>query len=278
MLLKGKTLPAGWLGKAWACHQLSMKARGDWILFTDADTTHKPCSLSTAMASGMKNSSDFVTCIPKLEAKTWSEKIYMPIIQVVFYVLIPFNLMNYLGVARIPFAMGPFMLVKRKMFDSFGGYEHLKKSIIDDLGMARTVKEHKGKITVFDGSKTMSLRFYTSFKELWNGFSKNSYEAIEKKPYLAAGIFLATYFLFIYPYLNLWQAFEVNQGYLIPVIQVGIISLLKIIMAIRFRSSLFFALLNPLTVILALLILFNSLRLCIFKKKVEWKERYYPAD
>jgi len=277
-VLKGASLPPDWHGKNWACHQLSQRAKGKWLLFTDADTVHRPCSVSTAMASGLKNASDFVTCIPRLEARTWSEHIYMPIIHVVFYVLIPFYLLNFFGVSRIPFAMGPFMLIKRKMFYAIGGYERLKNSLIDDLSMAKAVKENKGKITVFDGSSTMKIRFYTSFRELWNGFSKNSYEAIEKKPYYAAGIFLVSYFLFIYPYLSLWHAFESNHGYLIPVVQVGIICMIKIILALRFRTSLFCALLNPLTVILALLILFNSLRLCLFKKKVEWKERYYPAE
>jgi chlorobactene glucosyltransferase len=277
-VIKGMPLPQGWLGKAWACHQLSRRASGKWLLFTDADTVHGPSSISTAMAASRKNSSDFLSCIPKLEAKSWSEHLYMPIIHVVFYVLIPFHMMNYLKLARMPFAMGPFMLIKRKIFDAIGGYKTLKTSLVDDLTLARAVKAQGGRITVFDGSTTMKLRFYTSFKELWSGFSKNSYEAIEKKPHFAAGIFLVSYFLLIYPYLSLLGAIEANQGYFMPVCQVGVICLTKVVLALRFRTNLIYAILNPLTVILALLILFNSLRLALFKKKVEWKERFYPVE
>jgi len=37
-VIKGKPLPSGWRGKNWACHQLAAEARGDFFLFTDADT------------------------------------------------------------------------------------------------------------------------------------------------------------------------------------------------------------------------------------------------
>ncbi|MDP3442140.1 MAG: glycosyltransferase family A protein, partial [Ignavibacteria bacterium] len=38
-LLQGAPLQAGWLGKNWACHQLSQKASGNYLLFIDADVT-----------------------------------------------------------------------------------------------------------------------------------------------------------------------------------------------------------------------------------------------
>ncbi|MCH2308007.1 MAG: glycosyltransferase family 2 protein, partial [SAR202 cluster bacterium] len=37
-LINGKELPDGWVGKNWACHQLSEHAKGQLILFMDADT------------------------------------------------------------------------------------------------------------------------------------------------------------------------------------------------------------------------------------------------
>ena len=37
-LMAGEELPSGWIGKHWACHQLSLVARGNYLLFIDADT------------------------------------------------------------------------------------------------------------------------------------------------------------------------------------------------------------------------------------------------
>ncbi|MFQ6109943.1 MAG: hypothetical protein ACE5L7_10375, partial [Candidatus Aminicenantales bacterium] len=139
----------------------------------------------------------------------------------------------------------------------------------------KRIKEKQGKISVIDGTKIMDVRFYTCFKELWKGFSKNCYEAIGGAPHYLAGTLLACYFLFIYPYLALWGALTSHEGITLPLLQVMTISATRIILAVRFQTSLIFGLLHPLGVIFALSILVNSFRLSLFKKKVEWKERYY---
>ena len=145
------------------------------------------------------------------------------------------------------------------------------------MALAKKVKENNGKISVIDGTKIMNVRFYTCFREVWKGFSKNSYEAIGGSPHYLVGIFLACYFLFIYPYLALWGAITSNQSITLPLFQVLTISLIKIILSLRFHTSLIYGLLHPFTVIFAFSILFNSFRLSLFKKELEWKERFYLA-
>ena len=45
-VIGGEPLPGGWLGKNWACHQLSRQAEGDILIFTDADVRWAPEALS----------------------------------------------------------------------------------------------------------------------------------------------------------------------------------------------------------------------------------------
>lgn len=277
-VIKGKELPAGWNGKNWACHQLSLAARGDWFLFTDADTIHKPHSISTALAVARKRKSIFVSCIPSFITKTWAEKLYFPIIHFVFIALLPFKLINFSKDSRLSFGMGPFLFIERNFFFSWGGYEAIKAEIVDDLAMARKVKENKGKISILDGTQFMDVRFYTCFKEVWNGFSKNSYEAIAKAPHYLVLILFGCYYLFIYPYLSLLAALESHQSLTLPLFQVMTIALIKLILSMRFRVNVVYGQLHPLTVVFALAILLNSFRLSLFKKKFEWKERLYPVE
>ena len=49
-IIKGKELPEGWVGKNYACHTLSLEAKGEYLLFTDADTIHNPDMLCSAMS------------------------------------------------------------------------------------------------------------------------------------------------------------------------------------------------------------------------------------
>ncbi|UCC41316.1 MAG: glycosyltransferase [Candidatus Aminicenantes bacterium] len=277
-IIKGKELPPGWNGKNWACHQLSQVAQGEWFLFTDADTTHKPQSVSLAFAVAQKRKSVFVTYVPGLAAKTWSEKLFYPIIHLTFFALLPSRLVNYSGNSHLAFGIGPFLFIKGDFYFSFGGHESIKVAIVDDFALARKVKEHRGKISAVDGTKVMNVRFYTCFRELWYGFSKNVYEAIGSAPHYLFALLLACYFLFIFPYLSLWEAWESHQSLTVPLIQVATISLLKIILSIRFQTSFIYGLLHPFGVALALLILLNSFRISVFKKKIEWKERLYPIE
>lgn len=275
-VFKGKKLPLDWTGKNWACHQLSLKAKGKWLLFTDADTIHQPHSVLKAVCAAVKNESDFLSCLPRLIAKTWSEKLYMSIIHFVFAALIPWKMTNFNHKTKFPFGMGPFMLIRKKTYWEFGGYEAQKKAILDDMGLARLVKENDGAITILDGTDFVQLRYYENFRQLWNGFSKNSFDAVGDSLPFSLIICLVCYFLFVFPYFSLWSALESNQSIMIPAVEVALISLIKVLLALHFESNLIFSLLHPLSVLLALSILLNSVRLCLFNKGVEWKERYYP--
>jgi Glycosyltransferases, probably involved in cell wall biogenesis len=63
-VLNGKDLPHGWLGKAWACQQLSEAATGELLLFTDADTVHRPDAVRRAVATLLSTQSDMLTAVP----------------------------------------------------------------------------------------------------------------------------------------------------------------------------------------------------------------------
>lgn len=277
-VIKGEKLPLNWNGKNWACHQLAQEAQGEWLLFTDADTSHKPRSVSAALALTQREKSVFISCIPRFITKTWSEKLYFPIIHFVFVALFPLKLINNSKDPLLSFAIGPFLFIEKNFYFSWGGYEAIKTEVVDDIAMARKVKANNGKISVLDGIEVLDVRFYTCFKEVWNGFSKNSYEAIGKAPHILVALLCAVYFLFLYPYISLWGAFESHQSLTLPLLQVLTISLMKIILSLRFKIGVISGQLHPFSVILAVLILLNSFRLSLFGKKFEWKERLYPLE
>jgi chlorobactene glucosyltransferase len=276
-VVKGEKLPVDWNGKNWACHQLARMARGEWFLFTDADTNHEPHSVSVAFQTAIKNRSDFVTAIPGLITKTWAEKLILPVIHFAFVVLLPFHLANYSKNSKVAIGIGPFLFMHRSCYFGVGGFKAIKTEILDDMALARNVKKSKRKLSILDGTDFMRVRFYTSFREVWSGLSKNSFQAIGSSPPFLLGISLVCYFLFVFPYLSLGSAFIENQDLTLPFLQVLAITLIKIVLSFRFKTSVIYSLLHPLTIILTLLVLFNSFRLSLFGKKCEWKERFYPV-
>jgi cellulose synthase/poly-beta-1,6-N-acetylglucosamine synthase-like glycosyltransferase len=64
-ILSGTPLPAGWVGKPWACQQLAEAARGELLLFTDADTRHHPKMLLAAAGAQQASGADFISGMPR---------------------------------------------------------------------------------------------------------------------------------------------------------------------------------------------------------------------
>ena len=91
---KGKKIPNGWLGKNWACHQLSEKANGEFLLFLDSDTNLKPNLLSDSIKMHINEDLDLLTLFPKRKASTFIDKIISVTIGWMIFSWIPIFLAN----------------------------------------------------------------------------------------------------------------------------------------------------------------------------------------
>ena len=58
-LVRGEELPEGWYGKPWACFQGYRAAKGEILLFTDADTRHAPELLGRAVGALVRRRPDW---------------------------------------------------------------------------------------------------------------------------------------------------------------------------------------------------------------------------
>lgn len=275
-IARSQELPPGWTGKNWVCHQLSNLARGNLLLFTDADTVHHPLALKKTVSSACRHGSGLLSALPELEAQTWSEKLFMPMIPLALVSLIPFFKINPGRGRSFPVALGPFLLFQRKTYQACGGHEAHKGNVVDDIALARQASRQGQKITLIDGSRFLRIRFYTCFKDLWTGFSKNSYEAIKGTPLKVLLATIACYYLFVRPYLVLLDGLSQAELTFLPLFQVTVIILTRFLLAERFGTGITWILLHPLSIIFAILILLNSCRLTILGKKIAWKERWYP--
>ena len=88
-LLRGEPLPPGWTGKAWACHQLARVARGEWLLFTDADTVHAPGALAAMVAHARRTRADLLSAWPRQLVGSWSERLVIPLVYVLLTGFLP---------------------------------------------------------------------------------------------------------------------------------------------------------------------------------------------
>jgi len=172
-VLIGAPLPPDWLGKHWACHQLAQAARGELLLFTDADTRHHPYALRDALAALLAEGTDMLTAFPREEVRSWAEVLVGPVSFWSLFSFTPLFLAHHLRLPQLSTAIGQFMLFRRPAFEQIGGYEAIRQHAADDVALARRVKAVGLRWRLVDGAARVRCRMYHSFGEVCEGFSKN---------------------------------------------------------------------------------------------------------
>ncbi|MFC2058126.1 glycosyltransferase family 2 protein, partial [Chloroflexota bacterium] len=110
-LLNGKPLPHGWAGKTYACHQLATEAKGDWLLFTDADTVHAPTMLQSALSHAVKNNLSLISGWPLQQCVSPVQKIVIPIFIFILLSWMPLWLLQGARRPRFALTVGQFLFI-----------------------------------------------------------------------------------------------------------------------------------------------------------------------
>ncbi|MDR3617539.1 MAG: glycosyltransferase [Candidatus Obscuribacterales bacterium] len=181
--------PAGWLGKCSALVQGVRVAAGQCLIFTDADTFHKPQSVRLATSFLLTEKAELVSFMPVQELGSFWERVAMPALLGSFLIGDPWNKVNDLNDPRA-YAYGQYFIVNRKTYEAVGGHGSVHDQILDDIVLGRVVKKNGFKIMAADGSPLYSVRMYTDLKSLWHGLVKNAYTIIDCNPFSLLGILL----------------------------------------------------------------------------------------
>jgi chlorobactene glucosyltransferase len=289
-LISAEPLPPGWTGKGWACHQLSLVARGEYLFFTDADTTHAPGTVSASVAAAQAWRADLLSAWPRLITVTWGEQLIIPMILVAGMTMYPHWLLTLLQrrprvAARLPAVLrrslgaanGQFMFFSRRGYEQIGGHAALHDHLVEDVALGRAVANRVGEgLRLFncDSLSFSTCRMYRSFGETWEGFTKNMRAAFEDSlfGFLLMGSTQLCCFL-----LPFFFVFTSQVARPLVVMQIFIIYTIRAILTLRFRTTWLSCLLHPVGELLALAIGLNSWRR-MASKGVQWKGRTYQTS
>jgi len=175
-LVPGGERPEGWNGKNWACHQLGEAARGDWLLFTDADTRHSPDSLAAALALAQRYDADLVSLLPRQVLGSLGERLLVSQLPLIIYAFLPIALVPRKERWSRPFAgaFGPYFLFRRAWYDELGGFESVKGLFSEDMQFAIATKRRGGQLVLADGTAVVACRMYPGFADAWGGMARNA--------------------------------------------------------------------------------------------------------
>jgi glycosyltransferase involved in cell wall biosynthesis len=165
-------LPPGWTGKNNAVTAGARQARGGWLLFTDADTVHKPGSLARAVAEAEQHRADLLSYSPEQEVYGFWEKAIMPVI---FAELACTYRPSEVSDPRSPAAAanGQYLLITRSAYDAVGGHAAIATTLLEDVTLARAVKASGRTIFFRFGGDAVRTRMYRTLPQLIEGWTKN---------------------------------------------------------------------------------------------------------
>ncbi len=172
-LINSDRLPEDWLGKNWACYSLSQKAKGEYLLFLDADVRISNEIILNVISYAKHFNFTMVSIFPKQIIRTFGEKITIPNMNYILLSLLPLILVRKSGMSSLAAANGQFMFFNTRIYNSLEPHNKMKTYKVEDIEIARFFKKKKHRIACLVGDNTIQCRMYNGFNEAVNGFSKN---------------------------------------------------------------------------------------------------------
>jgi glycosyltransferase involved in cell wall biosynthesis len=174
-LLETSGLPAGWVGKNNAVWLGAQQAKGKWLLFTDADATLAAGATAKAFQLAEDNTAALVSFSPEQTLVSWYEKALIPFIYCRLARKFSFADVNNPQLSAAA-ANGQFLLIQRLTYDAVGGHAAVAGEVLEDVALARRVKQDSWGIWFGSGAGYVSVRMYRSFSQMWSGWRKNLYQ------------------------------------------------------------------------------------------------------
>jgi len=270
--VQSEPLPKGWVGKTWACHQGSQAAKGEIIVFLDADTCIEKDGLKKIIETCLRK--DGVVSIQPYHKTI---KLYEQLSA--FFNIIAMGAMGtftIFGNLLKPIGLfGPCIMMRRKYYLEIGGHLEVKGEVVEDLALGNRLKKRKIPIYCYGGKGTISFRMYPNgMRELVDGWSKGFATGAVKTyiPILLAiiawvggGISAIRYTIETIYSMNTISILVWTSAYLGYAIQVY--WMLFRVGTFKFYTALFY----PVSLLFFLAIFLRSFFLIFIRRSVRWK-------
>lgn len=264
-VIEGAILSSPWLGKNFACHQLATHARGDILVFLDADVRLSSTAVASSITAMKKWRWDFISPYPRQIAITFLERITQPLLQWSWFASLPLRLAETLQRTSMVVANGQFFILQRNSYFNSGGHEAIKSEVLDDLELARAMVRSGFRGGVAEGSTVANCRMYSRSRDLIEGYTKSQWRAFGN-PFGALVAIALLLLSSILPFMiGLSGEIAGWYGYFAIV-------LTRILVAARTRSTISSALLHPLSAGFWIYLIFLSW-LQKSRGQLIWKER-----
>jgi 4,4'-diaponeurosporenoate glycosyltransferase len=273
-VIESLPLPDGWRGKTWACHQGAQAARGDWLLFLDADTWFESDGLHRVLLEFQVAGGGALSVAPFHQVARAHEQ---------FSAF--FNLVMLAGTGAFTLAgdrlqprglLGQFLLIERAAYEKVGGHEAVKGRILENFWLAEKLRALGVSLRCRSGDGVFAFRMYPlGWRELIEGWTKGFASGAGQTPVPILLLVILWMIGLMLPLVGLAftsEPFRWLAVYLLGVMQVG--WMLGRVGSFSWLTALFY----PVPLIFYFVVFTRSVRRARGKQAVTWKGREIRAD
>ncbi len=165
-------LPCQWLGKNHALYWGAKQARGQILLFTDADIIMEPSTLSRAVTYFVDEELDHFSLIFRNVAQGGLlNAMVVDALGGLFFLLRPWNVRK--AGSRAFIGVGAFNMISRDAYRQLGGHASFKMHPIDDIMLGKKVKQQGLSQDCLLGGDFVQVHWYETVSEMVRGLMKN---------------------------------------------------------------------------------------------------------
>jgi glycosyltransferase involved in cell wall biosynthesis len=264
-VIKGKELTGHWLGKNYACHQLSQQAKGEYLLFLDADELIFDGLINSAVHRMHFRSLALLSLFTNQQMKTIGEKLTVPLMHYILLNLLPLRLVYLSKNASVAAASGQFMLFNASVYRQYEWHKSARDKIVEDVEIMKQVKSagYNGESLLANGM--ISCRMYTSYPEAINGFGKNFLAAFNYN--------IFSFLVFLLLLIGGPMMVIITLNLQLIAMMIGLIILTRIMISLESgQNAVSNVILHPLQMFSLALIAFSAIQKYL-TKTTEWKGR-----
>ena len=269
-LINGCSLPQGWLGKNYACHQLSQESKGDLLLFLDADVSVKRNLVSRSVDHLQKHELDLLSIFPKQIMESIGEKVSVPLLNWTLLSLLPLFLLQKLKNQVFSAANGQFMMFNAETYKEIWPHKKYKFHRVEDMAIMRLFKQKNLASDIRLGDDDISCRMYDGLHNAIDGFTKGIFQFFgNSKSVTIFYAFVTSLAPFILYYkIGMWWAIAYVVGTV----------LIRLFVSLASQQSVFYNLALALPQHLVFLTIIIKGLITNKKKKLIWKGRNILQD
>jgi glycosyltransferase involved in cell wall biosynthesis len=268
-------LPAGWVGKTHAMWAAGEQARGQWLLFTDADVQFKPDVLRRALVYAESERADHVVLFPRMIMKRPGEKMMIAFFQTLFvFGHRPWKVAD--PKSKDHMGVGAFNLIRRNIYEAVGTYQALRFDVLDDMKLGKVVKNRGFAQRNVFGADLISIRWARGAMGVVENLTKNFFAIMSFQWPRALASCFALAFLNLMPFAGILLAHGwARLGY-----GLALAAMFFIYVGMSTKSGIppYYFVLHPVSTALFVYTMLRSTFLTLGKGGVVWRGTFYPLE